>query len=307
MPKSLAFFKGNIVPLSQAKVSVMTHALHYGTAVFEGVRGNWNSKQNKMFIFRLNEHYERLLRGCKVLLMDIPYSAADLCKLTIKLVQESGYQEDVYIRPIAYKSAEQVANLKLHTLESDFALMTMPFGDYIETDGAIRCCTSSWRRMSDTYIPPRVKISGTYVNSILAKTEAVLAGFDEAIMLNQDGSISEGTGENLFLISDGALITPPLGDNNLSGITRDSVFVLAENELGLKVQEQHISRSELYLGDEVFLTGTAAHITPVGYLDNRPIGNGEVGPVTTKLREIYSEAVRGNHPKYLSWCTAVPN
>ena len=306
MAETLAFFRGKIVPLSEAKVGVMTHALHYGTAVFEGIRGNWNEEQGKMFIFRMREHYERLLQGCRIMLMDIPYSADDLCGITVELIQGCGYKEDLYIRPIAYKSTEQVANLVLQTLESDFALVTVPFGAYIKAEGAIRCCTSSWRRIDDTIIPPRVKISGHYVNSILAKTEAVLAGFDEAIMLNQDGNVSEGSGENLFMVSDGVLHTPLVAENNLTGITRDSGMQLARNELGLEIVERSIRRSELYLADEVFLTGTAAHMVPVGHLDSRPIGDGEVGPITTKLRDYYLDAIRGSNPDYMHWCTEVP-
>ena len=305
MPKAMAFFHGETVPVSEAKVSIMTHALHYGTAVFEGVRGNWNDEQSTMFVFRLREHYERLLRGCRIMMMDIPYSVDDLCQITVDLLQSCGYTEDVYIRPIAYKSEELVANLKLHELSSDFALMVVPFGSYIDADGAIRCCTSSWRRMDDTNTPPRVKISGNYVNSILAKTEAVLAGFDEGILLNMDGTVSEGTGENLFVVIDGTTHTPPIGDNILTGITRDSIFQLAHDRLGLEITERHISRSELYLADELFLTGTAAHVTPVGHVDSRPIGDGDVGPTTAKLRDLYASVVTGNEPDYLHWCTAV--
>lgn len=189
MSRELAFFQGEIIPVKEANVNIMTHALHYGTAVFEGIRANWNQQQEKMFIFRMREHYERLILGCRMLLIDIPYSADDLCKITEDLVKNCGYQQDLYIRPIAYKSAERVANLRLHELESEFALIVVPFGSYLSTDGSISCTTSSWRRIDDTIIPPRVKIAGHYVNSILAKTEAVLAGFDEAIMLNQDGSV----------------------------------------------------------------------------------------------------------------------
>ena len=235
MPNDLAFFRGEIVPIGDAKVSITTHALHYGTAVFEGIRGNWNSDQNKLYVFRMREHYERLLQGCKIMLLDIPYSVDDLCDITIELLQACEYQQDLYIRPIAYKSEELVANLKLQDLASDFALITVPFGAYIETEGAIRCRTSSWRRIDDTIIPPRVKISGHYVNSILAKTEAVLAGYDEAIMLNQDGNVSEGSGENLFLVSNNTLHTPLVAENNLTGITRDSAMKIARDEMGLEV------------------------------------------------------------------------
>lgn len=305
MSKPLAFFKGNFVDIKNANVNIQTHALHYGTAVFEGIRGNWNTKNDSMIIFRLREHYERLIRGTRILLIDIPYDVDELCNITTDLVYKSGYKQDVYIRPIAYKSAEKIANLKLPELENDFALMIIPFGDYIDSTRAINCCTSSWRRLDDTNIPPRVKISGNYVNSILAKTEAVLAGFDEAIILNQSGSVSEGSGENLFIVNDGEITTPPLSDNNLDGITRNCVFEIAKQELGIQIKEKTIFRSELYLADEVFLTGTAAHITPVGQLDKRTIGTGETGGITTKIQNLYSDIVRGNNSKYLDWCTSV--
>jgi branched-chain amino acid aminotransferase len=282
----------------------MTHALHYGTAVFEGIRGNWNDEKKTVFIFRLKEHYDRLIRGCRLLMLDIPYSAQDLCDITVELVERNQHQQDIYIRPLAYKSAEVVANLNLTTLASDFALITIPFGNYLGAD-ALRCCTSSWRRIDDPMIPARLKISGIYVNSILAKTEAVLAGFDEGILLNMDGTVSEGTGENLFVVIDGTIHTPPIGDNILTGITRDSIFQLAHDRLGLEITERHISRSELYLADELFLTGTAAHVTPVGHVDSRPIGDGDVGPTTAKLRDLYASVVTGNEPDYLHWCTAV--
>ena len=305
MSEAIAFFRGEFVPLSDAQVGIRTHALHYGTAVFEGIRGNWNEEQGKVFIFRPREHYERFLQGCRIMLLDIPLSVDELCEITDELVRRCGYREDLYIRPIAYKSEELVANLKLQEIESDFALMAGPFGSYIDTEGAIRCCTSSWRRIDDTIIPPRVKISGHYVNSILAKTEATLAGFDEAIFLNQDGSVSEGSGENLFLASNGRLHTPLVEENNLTGITRDCVWQLAEKELGLEIVERRIRRSELYLADEVFLTGTAAHITPVGELDNRPIGNGGIGAIARSLQEMYLGVISGNNPRYAHWCRGV--
>lgn len=305
MPKALAYFRGDVVPIEEARVSVMTHALHYGTAVFEGIRGNWNEPKSQLFIFRMKEHYERLLQGCDMLMLDIPYSVDDLCKITLDLVKESGYKQDLYIRPLAYKSEELVANLKLQEIESDFTLIMVPFGEYLDADGALRCCTSSWRRVDDTNVPPRLKISGTYVNGILAKTEATLAGFDEAIMLTQDGFVSEGSGENLFMINNGVLYIPPVSDNNLSGITRDSAIEIARQEVGMEVVETRIRRSELYFADEVFLTGTAAHIQAVGELDNRVIGSGDTGPVTTKINEVYQESIRGNNPKYESWCTPV--
>ena len=260
MSQSLAYFRGQIVPIEQANVNVMTHALHYGTAVFEGIRGNWSDSEERMFVYRMREHYIRLLLGCRMLMMDIGKTAEELCDITENLIKACGYKQDLYIRPLAYKSEELIANLKLQDLSSDFTLIMVPFGAYLESDGALNCCTSSWRRIDDTIIPPRVKISGHYVNSILAKTEATLAGFDEAIMLTPDGFVSEGSGENLFMINDGKLVIPPVSDNNLTGITRDSAITIAKEDLGMEVLERRIRRSELYFADEVFLTGTAAHI-----------------------------------------------
>ena len=298
----LAFFRGDYVPLSQAKVSVMTHALHYGTGVFEGIRGNWNEDQGVVNIFRLREHYERLLRGTRLLMLDIPYSVEDLCEITVELVERNEHNQDIYIRPLVYKSAEMVANLKLQELDSDFTLITVPFGNYLGSD-LLHCCTSSWRRVDDPMIPARLKICGIYVNSILAKTEATLAGFDEAIILNQDGHVCEGSGENLFVITNGRMITPNLEDNVLPGITRDTVIELAQTELGLEVVERSIDRSELYLADEVFLTGTAAHLTPVVELDHRLIADGNAGPVSAKLQKMYFDIVVGRTEKYRHWCT----
>ena len=281
----------------------MTHALHYGTGVFEGIRGNWNQEKGVVYIYRLREHYERLLQGCRLLMLDIPYSLEELCQITVELVERNGHQQDIYIRPLAYKSAELVANLKLHELASDFTLITVPFGNYLGSDN-LRCCTSSWRRVDDPMIPARLKICGIYVNSILAKTEATLAGFDEAIILNHDGHVCEGSGENIFVVSDGQIITPALEDNVLPGITRDTIIELANRELGLEVVERSIDRSELYLADEIFLTGTAAHLTPVVQLDNRDIADGNAGPISTKLQKLYFDVVVGRNPKYLHWCTA---
>jgi len=300
-----AFLGGKQVPEEDAKVGVKTHALHYGTAAFEGIRGNWNERLGKISIFRLKEHYERLLRGCQILRIELPYSADDLCKITTDLLEKNGFSEDVYIRPLAFKGQELVANLNLNSLEDEFTLVMMPFGSYIDNSRPLRCQTSSWRRPMDSSMPTGVKISGLYTTSILAKTEALAAGFDEAILLNQDGSVSEGSGENLFMIRDGAIITPGETDNCLLGITRDSVIQLAREELNMEIIQRHIHRSELYLADEVFLTGTAAHLTAVGELDNRSIGSGETGPVTKKLQDIYFSTVIGDNDRYEDWCTMV--
>ena len=272
-----AFLNGQKVSLKDAKVGIMTHALHYGTAVFEGIRGNWNESKEKMIIFRLKEHYDRLLRGSNILKMNLGYTSQEMCDITVDLVKSNGYKEDVYIRPLAYKSQELIANLKLHELEDDLSIIVIPFGAYIDNTKPIKCQTSSWRRPEDTMMPTGVKLAGLYTTSILAKTEAVSAGYDEAILLNNDGTVSEGSGENLFMVQNDEIITPTETDNCLLGITRNTIIQIAKNELNIDIKERRIHRSELYLSDEIFLTGTAAHVTSVGSLDNRTIGSGKVG------------------------------
>tara|TARA_B110000438_G_scaffold180173_1_gene172183 strand:- start:3961 stop:4902 length:942 start_codon:yes stop_codon:yes gene_type:complete len=305
----IAFHKGEKILLKDATVGVMTHALHYGTAVFEGIRGNWSEDNHEMVIFRLKEHYDRLLRGAKILRMNLPYSSKELCDITVDLVKSNGYEQDVYIRPLAYKSQELVANLKLHELDDDLTIIVVPFGAYIDNEKPINCQTSSWRRPEDTMMPTGVKLSGLYTTSILAKTEAVSSNFDEAILLNHDGSVSEGSGENLFMIKNGEIITPTETDNCLLGITRDSIIDIVKNEMGLIVKERKIHRSELYLANEIFLTGTAAHVTSVGSLDNRKIGSGNIGEITKSIQDLYFSIVIDNKKiqkksNYSSWLTS---
>ena len=291
------------MPLEDARVGIMTHALHYGTGAFEGIRGNWNEDEGKTYIFKLKEHYERMLRGAKLLFIDIPYSIDELCEITVEVIQRSGFTEDVYIRPMAYKGEEKVANLNLRALGDSFFCLAVPFGQYIDSDGAISCCIASYRRIDDTMVPPRFKLAGLYLNSILAKTDALSSGFDEAIMLNQDGHVCEGTGENIFVVHGDKIVTPTLESNVLPGITRQTVIDLAINELGLKVQERPIDRSELIDADEVFLTGTAAHIQAVGSIDHRLVGSGSVAHLTKSLQDLYFPIVRGQNLKYLHYCT----
>jgi len=300
---SYAFFQNKFMPLEEAKLGVMTHCIHYGTAIFEGIRGNWNAEKKQTYIFRLKEHYERLERGCRVLKIALHYSIDDICEKTVELVKKCAFQEDVYIRPVAYTSS-QALGVRLHGLEYDFFMFVIPWGPYLDVDKA-RCCVSSWHRPEDNVIPPQIKANGIYVNNALAKTEAVSNGFDEAIMLSPDGHISEGSGENIFLVIDGKLVTPASQNNILIGITRNTVIELAEKELGIPTIHRAIDRSELYFADECFLTGTAAHVTPVAEIDHRKVGNGEIGPITAKLQEIYARVIRGNHPKYMHWCTPV--
>ena len=296
-----AFLNKQFVPLSQAKISIMTHALHYGTACFDGIRGNWNSEERQMYLFRPRDHYQRLKKNCHILKIELPYSVDELCQLTVELVEMNGYQEDIYIRPLAYKSSE-VVGVRLHNLEDGFFVFAIPFGPYLDVEKGIRCCVSTWRRIDDSMIPPRAKVSGLYVNSALAKTEAWERGFDEAILLTHDGHVSEGSGENIFIVLDGKLVTPPSFDNILVGITRDSIIKLARNELGLETIERPIDRSELYIAEECFLTGTAAHVTPVIEIDHRKVGNGEIGEITRSLQRIYFEVVQGRNDKYRDWC-----
>ncbi|MBI2868249.1 MAG: branched-chain amino acid transaminase, partial [Chloroflexi bacterium] len=292
---------GKVVPLSEAKLGVMTHALLYGTALFEGIRGNWNEQREQTYLFRLADHYERLLKGCRLLNIELPYSVGELCRITIEMVGRCQFKEDIYVRPLAYKSSESLG-VRLHDLQADFTVFAIPWGPYLDMDKA-RCAVSSWRRPADNSIPPQAKITGLYVNNALAKTEAINNGFDEAIMLSPDGHVSEGSGENIFLVINGKLVTPPTYDSILMGFTRDTVMTLAADELGLEVVERPIDRGELYIAEECFLTGTAAHITPVSEIDYRPVGSGEVGENTRKLQTIYADVIRGNNAKYLAWCT----
>jgi branched-chain amino acid aminotransferase len=299
-----AFFHEQFMPLEKAKVGILTHALHYGTACFEGIRGNWNPEEEQIFIFRAKEHYERLHQSCRILRVTLPYSVDKLCDLTVKLVEKSGYREDVYIRPLAWKSAERVG-VRLHDIEDDFLIIVITLPAYLDADKGVRCCISSWRRVDDTMIPARAKITGIYVNSALAKSEAIERGFDEAILLTQDGHVAEGSGENVFVVVNNKLLTPPSSDNILMGITRDTVIQLAFKELGIETIERSLDRSELYVAEEAFFTGTAAHVTPIIEIDERPIGNGKIGKVTKKLQQLYSNMILGKNPKYRDWCTPV--
>ncbi len=300
---SYAFFRNQFVPLSEAKIGVMTHCIHYGTAVFEGIRGNWNSSQKRIYIFRLREHYERLRNGCRLLKIALPYSIDELCQITVELVERCGFEEDIYLRPLAYKSSESLG-VRLHDLEDDFLIIVIPWGPYLDVDKA-KCSISSWRRPDDNVIPPQAKITGLYINNALAKTEAIENGFDEAIMLAPDGYVSEGSGENIFLVINGKLVTPASYNSILMGITRDTVIKLAKDFLGIDTIERQVDRSELYIAEECFFTGTAAHITPIAEIDHRKIGNGEIGEITRRLQEVYFPVIRGDDPKYLKWCTPV--
>ncbi|MCX5749286.1 MAG: branched-chain amino acid transaminase [Candidatus Saganbacteria bacterium] len=298
------FFEGNFVPFEKANISIMTHAFNYGTAVFEGIRGYWNPEKKQKFILKLSEHYERLLRSCRVIRIESKYSLRELCDITIDLVRRNNYREDIYIRPLAYKSTKKIG-LGLVGVEDDLCIFLSPFGDYLDISKGIRVCTSSWRRLDDMAIPTRAKITGSYINSSLAKSEAIEGGFEEAIMLSHDGHVSEGSGENIFMVRDGKLITPVVTDNILEGITRGCIIQLAKDKLGIDVIERSVDRSELYIADELFFVGTGAQVSPIIEVDRRVVGNGQMGPMTSKLQKAYFAAARGDDHTYKDWITPV--
>ncbi len=298
-----AFYNQKFMPLTDAKMSVMTNFMHYGTGVFEGIRGSWNKEKQQVYLFRLKEHYERLLEGCKALKIDLPYSVSDLTKLTVELVQKSGLKESQYVRPLAYKSTEAIG-VRLHNLKSDFLMFNLPWTRYLETDKC-KVAVSSWRRPGNNFAIPQAKITGQYVNSAFAKTEAIENGFDEAIVLNEAGRVAEGSGENMFLVIKGKLVTPSASESCLIGITRNSVIEIAKNEMKLEVVERPVERGELYTCEEAFYTGTAANVAPIAEIDHRIVGNGEIGPISQKLSDLYLDIIHGRNPKYIQWCTPV--
>ncbi|HJM89246.1 MAG TPA: branched-chain amino acid transaminase [Dehalococcoidia bacterium] len=304
MPQPTAFFEGEFVPLEDAKIGVMTHAFNYGTAVFEGIRGNWNADDETLYLFRVRDHVKRVLQSSKIMRLGVSYSEDQIVENIERVAELSDFREDVYIRPLVYKS-EEVVGLRMHDLEEDLLIFLTPFGAYLDPDAGVRCMTSSWRRIDDTMIPARAKVTGLYANNAMAKTEAQLNGFDEAIMLNQDGHVSEGSGENIVIIRHGKLITPPAADNILEGITLETALEIAQRELGLEVERRTIDRSELYIADEIFMTGTAAHVTPVTEVDRIPIGDGQFGEVSSTLQKRYFEAITGRIPEYRDWLTPV--
>jgi len=303
MPK-FAYFEGKFVPFGEAKVSIMTHALNYGTGVFEGIRAYWNAEQEQLYVVRLRDHYRRLLQSTKVLRMQFELDVDQMSALTVDLLRREGYREDVYIRPLAYKANEMIG-VRLHNLRDEFAIFAVPFGKYIEQQEGAKVCFSSWRRNDDNAIPPRGKITGGYVNSALIKSEAMLNGYDEAIVLNADGHISEGSAENFFIVRGGKLITPPVSANILEGITRQLIIDLAKTEFGVETVERQIDRSEVYIADEAFFCGTGVEITPIGSVDQIPLGNGGVGPITRRISELYFRLVRGNEPRYMDLLTPI--
>ncbi|MBN1827469.1 MAG: branched-chain amino acid transaminase [Candidatus Eisenbacteria bacterium] len=298
-----AFFGGTIAPIDEARISVMTSAFLYGTAVFEGLRAFWSDEREELYVFRMREHFERLLRGCRILRIEIPFDADGLSAATLDLLRTESFREDAYIRPVAYKSDHKIG-VRLDGIGSDFTMFAVPLGAYIDKPEGARLMVSSWRRVADDAIPPRGKINGAYVNSALAKSEARENGFDDALMLTADGHVSEASAANLFLARNGALHTPPSADEILEGITRDAFIRLARDR-GMEVIERRIDRSEVYAADEAFLCGTAVNIVPVTEVDRRTIGDGRPGPITRRLRSLFERVVVGAEPEYRGWCSPV--
>ena len=300
-----AFFKGRLLPIEEAKIDIRTHALQYGTGIFEGIRSYWDDTDKCSYVFRMREHYERLVLNSKILMIEIKYSIDELCDTTLELLKKEQYGDDAYIRPFAYNSGLNIGP-KLIGNEQDLFIYSIPLGMYLDTNKAISVCTSSWDRLSDNAIPPRAKISGSYVNAAFQKTEAVQNGYDEAIVLSTDGRhVSEGSAMNLFMMRGGKLVTPPVTNEILEGITRNTIIELAQKLEGLEVLERPIDRTELYIADEIFFCGTGAQVSPVGSVDKRIVGDGGMGPVTKKLQGLYFDVVKNKIDEYSYWCTRV--
>ena len=302
-PSTIVYFENRYVPLAEAHVGVLTHALNYGTGVFEGIRGYWDSGRNEILIARPIEHYVRWKRNAGILHLEIPPTAEELLEITVELLRRNAFRSDIYVRPLVWKSAQRIG---VHADDRDsFTIVAVPFGVYMDSTKGIHAGVTSWRRLEDNAIPGRAKICGAYVNSALATDDVRRAGFDEAIFLSEDGHVAEGATCNIFMVRNGRLITPGAADNILEGITRGCIIDLARDLLHLEVAERSIDRSELYVCDELFLTGTAVEVAPVTMVDHRRVGTGVIGPVTSELRRLYTEATRGRIPQYANWIRRV--
>jgi branched-chain amino acid aminotransferase len=298
-----AFFEGQFVPFADAKISVGTHAVQYGTGAFAGIRGYLDADGETINIFRLPEHATRLLNSAKLLRATLPFTRETLSQTIVDLVEKNAPAGDVYIRPFVYKSSVQLTP-RLTGLDNELAIYMLQLGDYLDTTSGVKAAVSSWHRLPDNAVPGRGKISGGYINSALAKDEAEEKGADEAILLDQHGHVAEGSGCNLFLVRDGTLVTAPITGDILEGITRRTMMQFARDE-GIPIEERDIDRSELYIVDEAFFCGTGVQIAPITTIDGRPIGDGIPGPISLKLREIFFDTVRGRNPKYAQFLTPV--
>lgn len=293
---SWVFFDGEVKRYSEVSLGIVTHALHYGTGCFEGIRAYWNSNKEQLYLFHAEAHFDRMQDSARILELDLRHETRELIEITIDLLKRNEYKTDVYVRPILFKSGEGLG-FPYASVPTSFGIYTTKFGKFLDTERGIRCMVSSWRRVPDSSIPVRAKVTGAYINSHLAKSEAQRAGFDEAILLDQGGHVSEGTGENLFIRRQGVWATPPVSSDILEGITRRVVMQLAADEFGSQVIEREIDRTELYASEEVFLCGTGAEVTPVLEVDGRAVGNGKVGESTKRLQDLYFSMARGDDPK----------
>lgn len=302
-PNIIVYFNGRFVPLAEANVNILTHALNYGTGVFEGIRGYWDDGKKDLLLLRVVEHYERWKRNCGIVRINVPLESVELAAITAELCRRNQFHSNVYVRPLAYKASARIGVAP--DSNDAFAIVVVPFGDYIDSRKGINAGVVSWRRVQDNAIPGRAKICGAYVNSVLATDEARRAGHDEAIFLTEDGHVAEGATCNVFMIRNRVLYTPPTTDNILEGITRSSIMDIARDELGIRVVERSIARSELYVCDELFFTGTAVEVAPIVAVDHRPVGAGTIGRVTERLRALYADATRGRLPAYHHWLASV--
>jgi branched-chain amino acid aminotransferase len=300
----IAFFRGEFVPVKDANVNVMTHSFMYGTAIFEGIRGYWNVEEQELYVFKLKEHFLRMADSMKIMHMDCKYSVDELCEIVRELMRKNSASSDMYIRPSIFKCGHKIGP-GLDDNPSDIVIITLPFGDYFDNAAGLKLKVSSWRRVEDNAIPPRSKIVGAYVNTALAITDAHLSGFDDCIVLTEDGHVSEGSAMNLFVVKNGILSTPATSDNILEGITRNTVIEIVRAELGLDVVVRRVDRSELYTADELFCCGTGAQIVPIIEVDKRELSGGKAGAITRKISQIYMDVCRGKIEKYKRWLSSV--
>ena len=304
MAQEFVFINGEYVDASTASIPVRTHAFLYGTSVFEGIRAYYNKEDDKMYAFRMKEHYERISRSAKIMHMEMKYSVQELCDITVDLLKKNNYKTDAYIRPTIYKMAQKVGP-GLYDNPDGVLIFTCPLGDYIDTSKGLNVCTSSWRRLEDNAIPPRAKVGGGYANAALIVTDARMSGYDDAIVLSENGHVTEGSAMNLFLVENGKLVTTKTTDNILVGVTRNTIIEIAKEELGIETIERDIDRTELYIADEAFYCGTGAQVSPITKIDNRKIGNGEVGEISKKIQALYFDVVKNKVEKYSKWCTPI--
>ncbi|MBV8600283.1 MAG: branched-chain amino acid transaminase [Candidatus Eremiobacteraeota bacterium] len=297
------YAQGRFMRYADAKVGLLTHGLQYGTGCFEGVRGFWDDAERELYILHPRDHYVRLHASAKILMMQLEQSPDELVEITVELCTRNRFEREIYIRPFVYKSDEAIG-VRLHDVGDAFAIVALPFDSYFGAAAGLRACVSSWRRIDDTAAPARAKVTGIYINSALAKSDALLNGFDEAILLSHDGHVSEGSAENFFMVKDGALVTPDATQNILEGVTRRCVMTIAR-DLGIPLVERAIDRSELYTASEAFFTGSAAGVMPIESIDRRPVGDGRIGKTTKAIADVYERAVRGKEAKYRDWVTPV--